>query len=239
MPFLCLRSARVAATFVSAKRTSSLTFIKVTKIARSSAAFRRRAKQKPKRPKSTMAARMTKHIARLQRLLLFFCLEWLHSSTIYVHGYAAWLKCFIDLDDTEVIMNYDVVPVEQSPHVVRVQVKPQQDNDSDSSSSSWTTEPFNYPAHMETRVSLSLKVPEALTRYDVQYVVETSPGATFTTRRMCEGRRSHGHGYDQETTLVIDGSEAMVAVWAGWATGHEPVYLTEKLVFRRVGGTEL
>jgi hypothetical protein len=175
----------------------------------------------------------------------FIILMLLLAQAKTILGYAAWLKCFIDLDGSEVIMNYNVVAAEDSPHHVRI-LPIRTDSPTDDKTAAWTTtKSINYAAGIETRWNLTLAVPEDLAKLDVQYVMETSDGAQFATRRMCEGRRSHGKAYDAATVLVVDGSQAQVEVWAGWATGHSAVHLTEKLVFHRAapqsggGGGEL
>jgi hypothetical protein len=173
----------------------------------------------------------------------FIILMLLLAQAKTISGYAAWLKCFIDLDDSEVIMNYNVVAAEDSPHHVRI--LPIRTDSPTDITAAWTTTSINYAADTETRLNLTLAVAEDLAKLDVQYVMETSDGAQFATRRMCEGRRSHGKAYDAATVLVVDGSQAQVEVWAGWATGHSAVHLTEKLVFHRAapqsggGGGEL
>ncbi|GKY98495.1 hypothetical protein MPSEU_000806600 [Mayamaea pseudoterrestris] len=161
-------------------------------------------------------------------LLCILQLSWLPLSS----GYASWLKCFIDLDEEEVIMNYNVVPFEEADHKVYLQIK--LDNDDDITD--WTTESLTYPAENdETKIRIKLRVSDELARHDIQYVVEASQGASFTTRRMCEGSRSHASNHDVETLLTIDGSQPSVQVWAGWANGHSAVHLTERLVLHRQG----
>ena len=167
---------------------------------------------------------MTIHRRRILLPLVFLILL---SQALLISGYASWLKCFIDLDDTEVIMNYNVVPFDEATHKVQLQVKLDDDN------ADWTTEPITYAATSETTIRIKLSVPDELGPLDIQYVVEATKGALFTSRRMCDGSRSHAPAHDAETLLVVDGSQPTVDIWAGWASGHSAVSLTEKLVLRR------
>lgn len=78
---------------------------------------------------------------------------------------------------------------------------------------------------------------------DIQYVMDVSLSspATFSGgNRGCDNRRAHGRPNIDTVKLKIDfdgeaadetdaGDE--VKVWAGWATGHEAVQLTDAIVF--------
>jgi hypothetical protein len=144
-----------------------------------------------------------------------------------VNGYAAWLKCYVDLDETEVVMNYPMLLPEKAPHSVQVEVKFAQDKE-------WSTS-LLYPANEKSTIHARLKIPDSLSR-GVQYVIEATYGGNFVNPTvMCNGRRSHGRGWDDEAILEVNGDQDKVEVWAGWATGHEPVSLTPITVLRKRG----
>ena len=157
-------------------------------------------------------------------LLLSLLLPWT------THGYAAWLKCFIDLDETEVIMNHRVVPVKKSREYVTIQVKTEHGD--------WTSD-FQYSGSEPTTIQARLQVPQELEHDRVQFVVETTEGAVFTTPEMCEGRRSFSTNHADPVTLKITGEVESVTLLAGWAAGHEPVTLTPKLLLKRAAPDEL
>lgn len=155
------------------------------------------------------------------KTLLVFALLQLNP----VHGYASWLKCYVDLDESEVIMNRNVLGVDHAPHLVTVKVRPV-------GTEEWLDN-FTYSANALTPIEVRLAVPPALMGEDVQYVVETTEGATFTSFIMCEGKRSFSRAYDEHVTLVLEGSTDTVSLKAGWAAGHEAVSLTPNLVLTK------
>lgn len=152
----------------------------------------------------------------------------LGTLLIHANAYPSWLQCFVDLDESEIIMNYPVLLPEVAPHWVSLEVRREGDKE-------WTTEGFTYEEDEELTIEVRLRVPEALRTVDVQYVVETTEGAKFQKPVMCQGSRSYARSYDEAVRLEIDGSEEKVEVWGGWATGHEAVSLTPKLVLRMAG----
>lgn len=168
----------------------------------------------------------------LSSLLLVVCLP-LHTS-----GFAAWLKCYVDLlDDDEVIMNHGIVPARDAYHKgVEIEVKFSQDDD-------WSTT-FTYPDHKTSFVTARLKVPPELASEDVQYVIDTvydDPEGTMTAAKfkppfaVCDGRRAHAKYYHEAVVLEIDGTSNtdQVHLVAGYAMHHGPVTLTPVLVLHR------
>lgn len=147
-----------------------------------------------------------------------------------VNGYASWLKCYVDLDASEVIMNRHVNEVDSAPHLVTVKVRLE-------GTEEWLDN-LTFPSDSPTTVDVRLAVPPALVEEDVQFVVETTDGATFAPpTMMCEGRRSFSRAYDEHVTLVLDGTTPTVSLKAGWAAGHEAVNLTPLLVLRKEPAT--
>jgi hypothetical protein len=146
-----------------------------------------------------------------------------------VNGYASWLKCYVDLDAEEVIMNHRVNQVDDAPHLVTVKVRPE-------GTEEWLDN-YTFPSNSPTTVEVRLAVPPALSDEDVQFVVETTDGAKFTFPDMCEGRRSFSRAYDEPVTLVVEGTTPTVSLKAGWAAGHEAVNLTPTLVLKKEPAT--
>jgi hypothetical protein len=69
---------------------------------------------------------------------------------------------------------------------------------------------------------------------DLQYAIETTEGATFKGGG-CDGKRSLGRLRDDlGLELTIHAPEKEIRVWAGWATQHEAVKLTDELLFTPV-----
>ena len=77
---------------------------------------------------------------------------------------------------------------------------------------------------------------------DLQYVMDvslSSPAEFSSGNRGCDNRRAHGRRTDTvKLKIDFDGPAADetdagddVKVWAGWATGHEAVVLTDTVVF--------
>lgn len=162
-----------------------------------------------------------------QRQFLLCCILLLLSLQ-RVSSYPYWLKCFVDLDETEVIMNYMVHLPEDAPHLVHVEARLEDETE-------WKTQGLVYPADTTSTVHVRLRVPSELTKQDVQHVVETTTGGSFVKPKMCEGSRSYAESYDEEVILEVDGKQDKVEVWGGWATGHFPVYLTPRNIMRKEG----
>ena len=159
-------------------------------------------------------------------LLGILALLFLFQLNNPVNAYASWLTCYVDLDESEVIMNRHVLGVEKAPHLVTVKVRPV-------GTEEWLDN-FTYSSNALTSVQVRLHVPPALVDEDVQFVVETTEGATFTSpTQMCDGKRSFSRAYDEHVTLVLEGSTDTVSLKAGWAAGHEAVSLTPNLILTK------
>lgn len=167
------------------------------------------------------------------RQLLLLCSTALFLKVPGVDGFAAWLKCYVDLtDDEEIIMNNRIIPAKDAPLDVRIEVKFIQDDE-------WTTSSLFYPADRPSSVTLRLKVPPELANEDVQYVMETTiPGARFFRPQTCEGRRSHASHYAIASVLEIDGTTETVEIVAGYAKSHEAVTLTPRLILQRQSSSD-
>lgn len=150
-----------------------------------------------------------------------------------VEGFAAWLKCYVDLfDDSEVIMNNLIINSDDAKQTVTIEVQPQNGD-----TKSWADD-LTYDGAMV--VNAKLLVPDELGG-DVQYVMEVVSGdAAFVSPVMCDGKRAHATGRGQSVTLRIEGSSEYVDLVAGYATGHEAVTLTKTLrLTRTIASTEL
>jgi len=172
-------------------------------------------------------------------LIVTTCLHLLPTTT---HAFAAWfvdrrISCFTDLAENEIIMNNKVLSHSSSREpTIHLEVSPlgKQDNNAAAPNSEYVVK-FVIPA--EVRASLS----------DVQYVLElgtvdSDPIAKFTSAPPnggigCDGRRSHASAGKEDSssaaifTINDDAKRGdRVEISGGWATGHEAVTLTEKVV---------
>ena len=164
---------------------------------------------------------------RTMWLLLLSSILLLFDGIPPVSGFAAWIKCHVDLfDEDEVIMNNMIVPAAQAVHQgVTIEVKRAQDDD-------WSST-FEYPADTSTIITARLKVPPSLSEQDVQFVMDAlSPGTVFK-QSLCGGRRVTSTHHGHAVVLEIDGSTNTVELVAGYAAGHEAVTLTPTLILRR------
>mmetsp|Transcript_21149 Transcript_21149/g.29897 ORF Transcript_21149/g.29897 Transcript_21149/m.29897 type:complete len:176 (+) Transcript_21149:19-546(+) len=168
---------------------------------------------------------------RVLPLLAIFLFSFIHGS----HGYASWLKCYVELDETEVVMNHYIVPAHKADHEVVIEIQPEGYTD-------WVTSHIVYLEPTIESVKVRLQVPHALHDETVQYVVESTEGGLFADSNMCDGKRAYARDYDDEVVLKFnhDFHETHLELVAGWAMGHEEVRLTPRLKLeRREERTEL
>lgn len=80
-----------------------------------------------------------------------------------------------------------------------------------------------------------MNLPSKLQHADVQFVVQSSEGGTFESGG-CDNSRASGFGTGEKDDIVYQvsssGDGAAVSIWGGWATEHEAVTLTPKLVLK-------
>jgi hypothetical protein len=177
-------------------------------------------KQREKHQHSKMIQRRPQLLFLLLSLLL----------PLHVSSFASWLKCYVDLDETEVVMNNQILLPEQALHLVEIEVKFLEGDESE-----WTTASLTYPDNRPSTVQARLRIPEELEYKDVQYVMETTEGGVFNPAAMCEGSRSHASSRKHVLVLDLSGEQESVELWAGWATGHEAVTMTPRIVLQREG----
>jgi hypothetical protein len=181
---------------------------------------------------------LSRYYCFLVSCLLFF------SSHHHVSGYAAWLKCYVELDDTEVIMHHYVEPFQSAREQVTIEVQ-QVLGGGGGEEEEWLSD-YALPAESKFPVitlNIRLQVPESLR--DVQYVMEVKGGngTKFVDRgTMCDGKRSSSTKHYYPVTLQIpmdDQSNNIdpVELVAGWAAGREAVSLTNKLVIQRAASS--
>ena len=178
-------------------------------------------------------------------LLLFFFSSCCNIPT--TSGFAAWfvdrkVSCYTDLAANEIIMNNGVIPYADSrePNIY-LDVSPINNDDTK-----------NTNAGPNSEYVVKFVVPEKKndkSLADLQYVLELVNGkdgdhsvAKFTSAPPggggigCEGKRSHGKvngQYLSAAIFTIDGDANdgdTLEIVGGWATGHEAVTLTEKVV---------
>jgi len=147
-----------------------------------------------------------------------------------VHSFASWLKCYIDLDDTEeIVMNSFIQSFEDAEYKASVVVRRSGEED-------WQTS-LQYSAGAHTTIEARLELPPELHGRDLQWVMETTEGGKFTASAMCDGKRSYAQKPKEITILEIDSTKEYVDLFAGWATGHEAVKLTGRTRLLREGTT--
>jgi len=147
------------------------------------------------------------------------------------NAYASWLKCFVDLDSSEVVMNNIVQNFDDAPHKVEIEVR-------EEGSTEWT-QSYVYPKSGETTLEARLKLPEGFGDTTLQYVMETTAGGSFFEPEMCDGRRSFGRKVSEYVKLKIQPGQDSITLWAGYAKGHSVVALTDALVLRQGSYDEL
>ena len=180
----------------------------------------------------------------MQQLLFSIALISLAAPTL---SYASWLKCFIELDPSEVIMWNKVLPASDSKHAVHIEVQPYGFGDTWLSASSEDGTLQLPPAHPEAPLTLKVRlaVPPALQREDVQFVMEAKTSAAdvaaeaveFIDRGvMCDGSRAFSRRHDEHVILQLQlashPSLEYVALTAAWAPGMEAVTLTPTLILK-------
>lgn len=141
------------------------------------------------------------------------------------NAYASWLKCFVDLDSSEIVMNQPIQTLEDAEHSVEIEVR-------EVGSREWT-QSFVYPNDGGKTLEARLKLPEGLENVGFQYVMETTTGATFFDPEMCEGRRSFGRKISEYVTLKVHPGQDSITLLAAYAKGFGVVTLTDTLVLRQ------
>jgi hypothetical protein len=175
---------------------------------------------------------MYKHAYRSFKSTLLLC-TFLFNVTL-TNGFAAWLKCYVDLTDThEIIMNNRITQSADARFPgVRIELKRPDDDH-------WFDR-IDYPSGQATTLMARLKVPNELSEMDVQYVIDIlTPGASFVRPNVCDGRRATATHFASPVVFEITGDTTVVELIAGYATGHEAVTLTETLILRRQDAKEL
>ena len=150
-----------------------------------------------------------------------------------VDGYASWLRCFVELDESEVIMNYRVVKAESAKALVEIEVQPE-----GAEKDTWTTKTFTYQG--PTTLKARLKVPDDMADDEVQFVIETTKGGEFVgLTKQCEGKRAFSRSYELAVELKLTGEEDVVELHAGYATGFGSVVLTPRFKLVKQKSEEL
>lgn len=165
----------------------------------------------------------------LRRSPLLLSLPLLLSTLVaYTYGFPDHLQgpigCATELATDEVIMNSYVTAYEKSRDqdiVMAIKTK---------SGEILTDSPISIT---EVPVSFDFVVLNPNNMDNVQYVMDTTPGAKFDFGT-CEGNvRVTGRVGNKHTLLIETIPENPIEVWAGWSTSHETVTLTNKFVLQK------
>lgn len=123
-------------------------------------------------------------------------------------------------------MNHDVLPPNKKQPVT---IEFRKDGETEWKPS--TTYSANTPSTIHARLNKPVSITSRL-----EYVMETTEGGLFSTKTAkCGGTRAHAKSEEEEVTMQLDGSQATVEVWGGYASGHEAVTLTERAKLWREG----
>ena len=160
-------------------------------------------------------------------------------------AYAAWFvdrraSCFTPLVPDEIVMNNKITHHSNSREPgIHLDISPLEGNQ---------------PA---SEYSVKFVMPSDAKVQDVQYVLQLSDPddpeaaelpARFTSAPTnggigCRGSRAHGRARMEDSPAIVTFNDdikegARIAIWAGWATGHETVTLTDKVVIVASHGVE-
>ena len=143
-------------------------------------------------------------------------------------GYASWLQCYVEFDDTEVVMNHRIVSAENANKKLNLQIRPQgSDTWIDSSSSLSAATSVTPGTIYEARFDLSEALSQEPEFEALQFVMEISEGGSFAEDKTshCENLRAHGDG-NRPVLFTADGTTESVGLVGAWAIGHSAVSLT-------------
>ena len=181
---------------------------------------------------STNANTMT--VPSLLSFLLFT------MSVVGIHGFPSMLTdgrmgCMTDLSTDEVIMNNPVVPFSDSPHPdIALGWKHVVGGGGGDEGQTMHTDKEIVIKEVPFSLRFYLVVPPDSGARDVQYVVETTvqPGVYFENGGCDDKRRVGGKVFGDRGNVwhVEQMPTKPIEIWAGWATGHEAVKLTDKII---------
>ena len=142
--------------------------------------------------------------------------------------------CLLELSSEEVIMNNRVVPHSESsrPDLYVAVIGSKDGTNDELSTTPFSRGPILISSENDKTLTYLVKlINPGQDIPDLQYAMETTDGATFKGGG-CNGKRSHGRLQDDVgLELTIHSTKNEIRVWAGWATNHEAVHLTQELVF--------
>mmetsp|Transcript_37225 Transcript_37225/g.90418 ORF Transcript_37225/g.90418 Transcript_37225/m.90418 type:complete len:182 (+) Transcript_37225:167-712(+) len=144
----------------------------------------------------------------------------LSTAVTPVHGFASWLRCYVELETDEVVMNHHIQPSSEAELKIPIQIKNEE--------TSWSSSAPSITNENDSILQIRLDFPEELIKQDVQWVIEVTPegAAEFVDiGRMCEGTRAFSKN-DEPVTLIINDASTPIKLVAGYAAGHEAVILT-------------
>eukprot|EP00525_Craspedostauros_australis_P007084 CAMPEP_0198114388 /NCGR_PEP_ID=MMETSP1442-20131203/5791_1 /TAXON_ID= /ORGANISM="Craspedostauros australis, Strain CCMP3328" /LENGTH=359 /DNA_ID=CAMNT_0043771693 /DNA_START=155 /DNA_END=1234 /DNA_ORIENTATION=+ len=136
-------------------------------------------------------------------------------------AFAAWLKCYVELDVEEVIMNQYIVPFQDVEETMLWQIRFDADDAWRTVTADTAVPIDSYPTALQIRLQL------ADASVDLQYVADIlgSPTAQFAHGMCDDKRRAVGRNRAGVDVLL----RSPTRILAGWAVGHEAVKLTSVL----------
>jgi hypothetical protein len=159
---------------------------------------------------------------------LILSLSWIATILTPIRSFPDHLQgsvgCATELTTDEVIMNNYILPYSDSrdPAVTIAVLASDERTVLDS--------PITI-SKVPITVTMVVQNPNNLR--DLQYVMDTTEGATFD-RGVCDQKtRVTGRAGDRHTLMIDKIPEKPIQVWAGWACSHEAVTLTNYFVFQK------
>jgi hypothetical protein len=136
--------------------------------------------------------------------------------------------CLTELATDEVIMNAFVIAYQDSRDP-DIQVVAIQTTTQDGGSSDELLQSPIVVTHVPVTFEMVVTNPNEVGA--VQYVMDTSLGATFERGWCDEQKRVPGRPGDRHTLTIHSIPETPIQVWAGWAAGRQAVTLTNYFLF--------
>ena len=158
------------------------------------------------------------------------------ANLLYTVLTLSWRQCYVEFDESEVVMNHHIVPVHKSAPVWRLQVRPKKWDDP----GAWMPDASDTPnvtVQAGTVYEARVLIVEEETEKDdddyteehpfYQFSLQLGEGGLFT-KGQCQQKRAWGWGnWEKDTaTLPTFTVESATTLVGAWAVGHSAVSLT-------------